>query len=180
MFDRAPDQRNVHTRGSIGPAMASRTAGTDVRVRPARPDDADRLTRWVAAVAWESEGVRVDEGTVAKGVQQAIADPAHRQYFILEQDGQCVGGCLVTTEWSDWTASWYAWLQSIYIEDAHRGREGGLLEALLDHVHEESGKEGTRLVRLYVDAGNARAVKAYERCGYEKTSYLIYEKPARA
>lgn len=160
--------------------MEPAAAHGKVHVRPAQATDAERIAAWVVAVAHESEGVRVDEATVLRGVRSAIADPAHRRYYVAERNGEPVAGCLVTTEWSDWTASWYAWLQSIYIEKEHRGREGGLLEALLDHVHEEMDPRGTRLVRLYVDAENTRAIKAYERCGYQKTSYLIYEKPVRA
>ncbi len=147
-------------------------------VRHARQDDADSLVRWVCNVADESENKKLDPGLVASGVAAALADPLHRRYYIAEQDGQRVGCCLVTTEWSDWSATWYWWLQSIYVEPGHRGDDPGVLDALAAQIHKEARSQGVRTISLYVDGENERAIRAYEKRGYQKTDYLVYQKPA--
>lgn len=158
--------------------MTAGEGSQSVLVRHARQDDADLLVGWIAKVAKESENRTLDPRSVASGVVASLAAPLHRRYYIAEHDDERVGCCLVTTEWSDWSATWYWWLQSIYVEPGHRGDDPGVLDALVAHIHKEARDQGVRTVSLYVDGGNARAIRAYEKRGYKKTDYLAYQKTA--
>lgn len=147
-----------------------------VSVRAATPGDAERLVDWILAVAEESEGLALDRDIVATGIAAALGDPEHRRYYIAERDGIPVGCCMVTTEWSDWSARWNWWLQSIWVEPDHRGREHGVLDALVQYVHETARTEGISKVYLYVHKDNHRAIRAYEKRGYQKTDYLVHRR----
>jgi GNAT superfamily N-acetyltransferase len=148
-----------------------------LHVRSATPADVDLLNRFVRAVAQESEGRHLDQQVVRAGLEKALADPAHRRYYVAEHDGTPVGCCLVTTEWSDWSGGWYWWLQSIWVEPAMRGDEHGVLKGLLEHVHDEARRHEVKKVALYVHRDNHRAVRAYEKRGYHPAPYLIFEHP---
>lgn len=150
----------------------------DVAIRHAQGSDADLLVRWITEVARESEDRELDPRVVATGVATALTDPQHRQYYIAEYKGECVGSLLVTTEWSDWSATWYWWLQSIYIEPDHRGDDPDILGAMVAYIQQEAKAQGVRSVSLYVHERNLRAIRAYEKRGYKKRPYIIYEQPA--
>lgn len=156
--------------------MATATRATGVTIRHAQQDDADRLVDWITKVAKESENKTLDPRVVASGVAAALADPRHRRYYIAEHEGEQVGCCLVTTEWSDWTGTWYWWLQSIYVEPEHRGPVPGVLRVLVAGIEKEAKADGVRSVSLYVHEKNQRAIRAYEKCGCQKGAYLIFQK----
>lgn len=60
---------------------------------------------------------------------------------------------------------------AVYITPAHRGR--GVLAALMDAVAEWSLSLGRRELMLEVVVGNDRAVRAYERLGFEDTGVRV-------
>jgi GNAT superfamily N-acetyltransferase len=146
-----------------------------LRIRAARPSDAEVIAEFNRRLASESEGRDLDPDTLLSGVRMLLSDPAHGQYWIAEGAGEPVGQCLVTTEWSDWTNGRYWWFQSVYVVPEWRGKR--VFRALWDHVESAARKEGdVASLRLYVEKGNASARAIYEKLGMEETGYLVYEK----
>lgn len=154
-----------------------------MRIRAARPSDAEVIAEFNRRLASESEGRELDPDTLLSGVRMLLSDPAHGQYWIAEAadgaepgDGAVpVGQCLVTTEWSDWTNGRYWWFQSVYVVPEWRGRK--VFRALWDHVESAARKEGdVASLRLYVERDNASARAIYQKLGMEETGYLVYEK----
>jgi ribosomal protein S18 acetylase RimI-like enzyme len=164
-------------------ASTSKTPGA-VRIRAARPSDAEVIAEFNRRLASESEGRELDPDTLLSGVRMLLSDPAHGQYWIAEaagepggegSDAEPVGQCLVTTEWSDWTNGRYWWFQSVYVVPEWRGRK--VFRALWDHVESAARKEGdVASLRLYVERDNASARAIYQKLGMEETGYLVYEK----
>lgn len=161
----------------------SKISGEEVRIRAARPSDAEVIAEFNRRLASESEGRELDPDTLLSGVRMLLSDPAHGQYWIAEAadgaepgDGAVpVGQCLVTTEWSDWTNGRYWWFQSVYVVPEWRGRK--VFRALWDHVESAARKEGdVASLRLYVERDNASARAIYQKLGMEETGYLVYEK----
>lgn len=158
----------------------------ELRIRAARPSDAEVIAGFNRRLASESEGRELDPVTLLSGVRMLLSDPAHGQYWIAEApreggggdagDGaEPVGQCLVTTEWSDWTNGRYWWFQSVYVVPEWRGRK--VFRALWDHVESSARKEGdVASLRLYVERDNTSARAIYEKLGMEETGYLVYEK----
>ncbi len=147
---------------------------TEITIRAATPADADTIADFNVVLADESEGLALDPDRVARGVRLLMEDPERARYWVAEAEAGIVGQCMVTTEWSDWWAGRYWWLQSVYVVPAWRGR--GVLRRLWDAVlAEATGAGDVAAVRLYVEQDNRSAREAYARLGMEETGYLVYE-----
>ena len=144
-------------------------------IRDARRDDLDALVRWNAAMAWETEGKRLDPAVLARGVAGVFDEPRRGFYLIAERDGEAVGSLLVTCEWSDWRCGDFWWIQSVYVTEA--ARRGSVFRALYaDVTHRARAAQAVGL-RLYVETENQRAQATYEGLGMERCHYFMYEQP---
>jgi ribosomal protein S18 acetylase RimI-like enzyme len=143
-------------------------------IRLAQPDDAARIAEFNLAMAFETEGRRLDHETVLRGVRAALADEGHGRYYLAERGGEAVGQLLVTREWSDWRDGWFWWIQSVYVTPAARGQ--GVYRRLHDQLVRQARAAGDVCgVRLYVDEGNGAARAVYGRLGMRETAYRLYE-----
>lgn len=147
-------------------------------IRDAHAGDRATLVRFAAAMAHETEGVALDPATLAAGVAALLADPGKGRVFLLEEDGAPVATLMLTTEWSDWRNGWFWWIQSVYVEPAHRGR--GHYRRLHEHVTALAAQERDVYgLRLYVERENTTAQRAYRSLGMFETAYRLYEQKTR-
>lgn len=149
-------------------------------VRKAVRDDLPDLLAFILHLVRETEQRSLDPSVVAEGLIEALEDPRHRTYYVAEvprEEGgaQNVGCCLITSEWSDWTGTWYWWFQSVFVLPEWRGPRPGVWTRMYEHVAEEALRTGVRVVKLYVHESNERAMKSYERLGMKRSRYLMYE-----
>ncbi len=145
-----------------------------VLVRAARASDLEALLQSTLGNALESEGVRLDEATARRGVMDLVADPAKGRVFVAEIGGAVVGSTYVSFEWSDWHAAWYWWIQSVYVAPEHRGKH--VYSALYRAIQQAARGQGdVRSVRLYVEAHNHDALRAYRGHGMIETPYKVFE-----
>ena len=152
-----------------------------LRIRDAEAADAPLLAEWAAAMAWETEGKRLDPATVALGVSNALADPLRARYFIAMRQAEVagretlalpVGTLMLTDEWSDWRNGWWWWIQSVYVDPAHR--RGGVFAALYRHVREQALAVPEVLgLRLYVEQENDAARRTYASVGMRDAGYRL-------
>jgi ribosomal protein S18 acetylase RimI-like enzyme len=154
----------------------------DILIRPATLADADAVAAFNQALAWESEGKRLDPGVLAAGVRAVLADRHKGFYTVAERAGEVVGQVLVTYEWTDWRNGWYWWVQSVYVRaDARRG---GVFTALYRHLEAAALADPTVVgLRLYVERDNAPAQQVYRRLGLADEPYFVmgrYPLPGRA
>ena len=135
-----------------------------MRVRDANVSDLDVIVGFIAEEAREAEGRTQDEETLRRGVGEALRDASLARYWLLvdEQDNAC--GCTsVITEWSDWNAGFYWWVQSMYIAPDYRGK--GYLNTLVDCVTEAAQEAGCLDLRLYVHNDNRAAISGLRKSG---------------
>ncbi len=145
-----------------------------VAVRRAKASDASQLVRWQCEMAWETEARRLDPSVVMVGVGRALEDSAKGRYYVAEGPSGSQGGLMLTTEWSDWRASWFWWIQSVYVQPAARGR--GVFRALYEHVRGDALRDPDVCgLRLYVERDNARARSIYGAIGMQETHYRLFE-----
>jgi GNAT superfamily N-acetyltransferase len=154
----------------------------DLQIRRATPADESALVAYNAAIAWETEHKRLDTAILTAGVRAVLADPAKGFYTVAEKDGEVVGQCMVTYEWSDWRNGWFWWIQSVYVrEDARRG---GVFRSLYRDVQQQAEADPSVIgLRLYFERDNERAVQTYRSLGMSDTPYLmleVYPLPGRA
>jgi ribosomal protein S18 acetylase RimI-like enzyme len=146
----------------------------EVTVRRAAAADAVTIVEFNLAMARETEGRELDRAILARGVENALGDPARGRYFVAELDGAVVGCLLITTEWSDWRDGWFWWIQSVYVAPAGRGR--GVYTALHEHVRAAAHAAGDVVgLRLYADVHNQSAQRTYRRLGMVETDYRLFE-----
>jgi GNAT superfamily N-acetyltransferase len=145
-----------------------------MRVREAALADHSFIVAANAALASESEGQALDGALLGPGVRAVLVDPDLGRYYIAEVDGQAVGQLMTTYEWSDWRNGLFLWIQSVYVQPAHRG--GGAFRALFGHL-ETLARQDPRVcgIRLYVDRSNLRAQGIYARLGMHRSNYGVME-----
>lgn len=152
-------------------------------IRPAESSDVNWLVACNIAMAWETEGKRLDPAILRAGVAAGLADDAKARYFIAMQHapliadeyfGVPVGTLMLTTEWSDWRNGDWWWIQSVYVAPHHRRK--GVYAALYRHV-ERLARDSENVIglRLYVEKENAVAQRTYESLGMRDSGYLLYE-----
>ncbi len=149
-----------------------------VTVRAGRASDLDALVRSTLGNAFDSEGIRLDEQKVRRGVKAILDDPVKGRLFVAEDKGAVIGSTYITFEWSDWHDAWYWWIQSAFVVPERRGT--GVWTALYRAIQAAAKKEGNvRSIRLYVEENNEAGLRAYRGHGMEKTHYLMFEQVVR-
>ncbi|MGE0461879.1 MAG: N-acetyltransferase family protein [Vicinamibacterales bacterium] len=145
-------------------------------IRRAVLEDIEALVTLTLEEARDAEGLQLDAAAVRRGVEGAFQEPPRAAYWVAESaDGHIVASTSIVTEWSNFHGGEYWWVQSLYITPTHRGH--GLVERLLDRLWTEALAAGALDLRLYAHRGNARALRAYERCGFTTAPYVIMARP---
>lgn len=150
----------------------------EIICRAATASDLPTIVPFVIAMARDSEDVTLDEATVTAGVRAVLTDPSKGVYHLALADDEVVGQALVTTEWSDWNAADYWWIQSVYVRPEWRGR--GVFAALYAHLEARARAAGAAALRLYVHRDNLPARRAYEKVGMVEDGYVVYEQALSA
>ncbi len=147
---------------------------SDIKVRQATAAECGRIAAFNRSLAMETEGLALNEQTVAAGVQALMGHPERGFYLVAEIDGVLAGGLLITYEWSDWRNRMFWWIQSVYVRPEHRGH--GVYSALYAKVREMASQAGHVCgFRLYVQKGNTRAQEVYRNLGMEASDYVVFE-----
>lgn len=142
--------------------------------RPATPLDLEVLCGFQQAMALETEGKRLDDAVLRRGLALVLEDPAKGCYLLAEREGEPVGCAMWTREWSDWRGAWFWWFQSVFVAEA--ARRTGVFRALYGAVLERAREEGNVCgVRLYVETENEGAQATYEALGMQPAHYRMYE-----
>jgi ribosomal protein S18 acetylase RimI-like enzyme len=144
-----------------------------VKIRAARPSDADVIADYNIRIARETESFALNPEIVARGVRAVLADPAKGLYFVAEADGRVVGQLMITHEWSDWRDGDIWWVQSVYVHPDYRKR--GAFKALYRHAEQQARAAGAVGIRLYVDEENEAAQQAYVRLGMSLSNYRVMQ-----
>lgn len=143
-------------------------------IRDAQPSDMPLIVEFNLRLAEESEGKRLDQSVLTRGVQRALASPEMCRYFMAEVNGEVVGQTMITFELTDWRDGVLWWLQSVYVRPEYR--KLGVFKALFRHIATLAKETAdVRGLRLYVEQGNARAQRVYEQMGMQPGGYLVYE-----
>ncbi len=147
-----------------------------MEIRIAVPEDISDLVEFNQAMAIETEGKQLSHGVLSKGVSAVFEDDRKGFYVVAEDEGNIIGGLMVTTEWSDWRNAWFWWIQSVYIRPEGRGK--GIYSDLYEFVKQRAEAAGGVCgFRLYVESENSNAQAVYEKLGMERSHYIMYEEP---
>lgn len=142
-------------------------------IRAARPSDLEALVAGNAAMALETENLKLDLPTLRAGVQAVLDGRVPGQFWVAEHEGRVVGQLLITYEWSDWRNRPVWWIQSVHVADD--ARRLGVFRALYTHARAEALAAGAGGLRLYVDDTNTRAQAVYTSLGMNGGHYRVFE-----
>jgi GNAT superfamily N-acetyltransferase len=145
-----------------------------ISIRTANSVDAEIITSFNSQMAWETEGRRLDPLILVQGVSMLLENPSRGFYLLAEIEGNVVGQCMITYEWSDWRCGDFWWIQSVYIVPDCRRK--GVFKALYSHVLKAA--RATDLVvgiRLYVERDNSGAIQTYLNVGLNQAHYSMLE-----
>jgi len=143
-------------------------------VRTGQEKDIDTLVKHNIALAQETEQKRLSPPIVTQGVQTLLKNPNYGFYSVVEIDGEVVGSCMVTYEWSDWRCSLFWWIQSVYVKPEFRRQ--GIFRKLYEFLKEKSSQEQNVCgFRLYVLQSNDTGQYTYAGVGMKETPYKFYE-----
>ncbi len=146
----------------------------DIKIRPAKPGDAPTIAEFNRRLASETEELTLDAARVQAGVKALLSDSSKGIYYVAEIAGKLAGQLMITYEWSDWRNGNLWWIQSVFVDEKFRG--AGVFKALFNHVRTLAEKEGNvPNLRLYVEEHNTRARQAYNKLGFKKTYYEVFE-----
>ena len=77
--------------------------------------DLEVIVEFNIKLAYESEGVELDNERLRSGVNNALQGDHRAFYLIAELGDSVVGQLMVTYEWSDWRNGEFWWLQSVFV-----------------------------------------------------------------
>lgn len=145
-----------------------------VTIRPATRADVDRLVEFQKAMAAETEDKGLNPARLEAGIEYLIDHPQEGFYLMAEREGDSAGSLMVTFEWSDWRNGRFWWIQSVYVDAAHRRQ--GVYSALHAAIRNQAKDDPQGCgIRLYVEVENVNAQATYRQLGMSETHYRLYE-----
>ena len=144
-----------------------------LHLRAARPGDVATIVSFNLSMARETESKELDPAVLERGVAAMLADRGLGFYTLAVEQGVPVGQIMVTTEWSDWRAAPFWWIQSVYVDPDSRRK--GVYTALHRHVEDAARMAGACGLRLYVERANGGAQATYRRLGMRASGYDLFE-----
>ncbi|MBU6154149.1 MAG: GNAT family N-acetyltransferase [Bdellovibrionales bacterium] len=147
----------------------------DLKILEAHASDHAFLVESQVAMALETEGLKLDEKTVALGVGAVLLDSTKGRYYVVKNgSGERIACTLTIPEWSDWRNGTVLWIHSLFVRPEDRGR--GVYRQLYAYLKEKVQSDpGLMGLRLYVDQRNERACAVYEKLGMSAEHYRLYE-----
>lgn len=153
---------------------APHLGAASVTIRAADSRDVAAIVAFNAALAWESEGKRLDLEVLRRGVGRVLATPALGRYLVAETQGQVIGQTMLTYELTDWRDGILYWIQSVYVVTDQRRR--GVFRQLYQAVQTLARQDpAARGLRLYVEHENAGATSTYTALGMKRSPFDFYE-----
>lgn len=146
----------------------------NISIRKATFSDIPVLLDFQLKLALETENLKLDPGTLEKGMRSLFNDPSKGLYYVAEADDEIAGCHMLTYEWSDWRNGMVYWLQSVYVKSEFR--KHGIFKKMFNRLMEEiRDNPGIIGLRLYVDKSNERAQKVYAAMGMNGDHYSVFE-----
>ena len=104
-------------------------------------------------------------------VQACLDASPYLEGYVFEEAGALQGYAMVAKSFSTEFGKPCVWIEDLYIKEAHRGR--GIGSLFLRYIEE---KYPMAVLRLEVEQENERAVRVYEKCGFEVLPYMEMKK----
>ncbi len=144
------------------------TAGGEVHVRPAMPEDVEAIYGFVVELAEYERAREQVTGTVAMLHEALFGPRPSAEALVAVAGGETVGFALFHGTFSTWECAPGLWLEDLYVPPRHRrAGAGGALLAALARI---AVQRGCRRLEWHALDWNELALGFYERLGAERLS----------
>lgn len=100
-------------------------------------------------------------------IENCVNESPYLEGYIFEDSGEVQGYAMVAKSFSTEFGKPCIWIEDLYIKDEYRGL--GLGSRFLDYI---AKKYQDAILRLEVEKENERAVRVYEKNGFEVLPYM--------
>lgn len=104
-------------------------------------------------------------------IENCVNDSPYLEGYIFEEDGEIQGYAMVAKSYSTEFGRPCMWIEDLYIKEQFRGM--GIGSRFFKHLDE---KYKGVIFRLEVEEENEKAIKVYEKCGYDVLPYMEMKK----
>jgi ribosomal protein S18 acetylase RimI-like enzyme len=137
-----------------------------------RESDRDAVKEMMS-VFYASEAVATNgsEEIFESDISECVSDSPYAEGYIFEENSNILGYAMLAKSFSTEYGKKCIWIEDIYIKDEFRGM--GIGSRFFDYLKESYP---TALLRLEVEEENERAVKVYQKNGFDFMPYLEMKK----
>ena len=100
-------------------------------------------------------------------IENCVNDSPYLEGYIFESEGNIQGYAMAAKSFSTEFGKPCIWIEDLYIKDDYRGL--GIGSMFLEYIEE---KYSDHFLRLEVEEENERAVKVYEKSGFQVLPYM--------
>ena len=143
-----------------------------IAIEPMTPAHAaavyDMMQTFYASPAVHTNG---SDAIFRSDIEACVSGNPYLEGFVFAQSGDVVGYAMIAKSFSTEFGKRCIWIEDLYVKEPYRGMGlgSGFLRFIVD-------KYPGCLFRLEAEQENARAIKAYEKCGFEVLPYLEMKK----
>lgn len=143
---------------------------TTIRVmtKEDKNDVMEMMKIFYASPAVASNG---SEEVFTRDIENCVGECPFLEGYVFQNDREIQGYAMVAKSFSTEFGKGCIWIEDLYIKREYRGL--GIGSNFFEYIEE---KYPDTILRLEVDKENERAIKVYEKCGYERLPYLEMKK----
>lgn len=104
-------------------------------------------------------------------IDNCVNENPYLEGYIFEDAGKILGYAMVAKSFSTEFGKPCIWIEDLYLKEAYRGQ--GIAAEFFRYIEK---KYPQALLRLEVEAENTRAVRAYQKSGFEVLPYMEMKK----
>jgi ribosomal protein S18 acetylase RimI-like enzyme len=178
MFRRLIPRLGVSAAGAAaaplnGASMASATQR--IILREATQSEFDVVVAFEQDLAMETEGKRIDDMCLARGVRGPLERPHLARFLLGHLPGQSdpVGYVALMKQWCEWRGAFMHYILSAHVSKS--ARRIGAFKQMFQSVQSIAANDHLSCgIRLNVERANERAQIAYQRLGMHIEDYDMY------
>ncbi len=140
----------------------------DFLIRLCQPEEAETdaplLAPLVQSLARE-EGAQPPDGSKLSDLIYALLTSGFSEFLVAEVKGEPAGCLQINYRLSTWAAGPYAHIEDVYVREDVRSL--GIGRKMLDYACHRANARGCGFVEMDVRPDNARALRLYERMGFD-------------
>lgn len=144
----------------------------DISIRAMTREDASQVLEMMR-VFYASEAVLSNgsEEIFQNDIDNCVKDNPYLEGYIFEEAEGILGYAMIAKSFSTEFGKPCVWIEDLYLKEAYRGH--GIASLFFEFIGKKYPKA---LLRLEVEVENTRAIRAYEKGGFEVLPYMEMKK----